>query len=112
MSTRNIREDFSGLDNLFVEVQNEAADKNWLVAIRVATSLLVRKPKEGRSRKHRKRLLVDHPFCKYCGIGLSIDTSTIDHVVPLCKGGRWNKDNLVLSCQMCNRTKADALLQE
>lgn len=32
---------------------------------------------------------------------------TIDHIVPLAKGGRHDLDNLVMACGECNRRKSD-----
>ena len=37
-------------------------------------------------------------------------TATIDHLVPLCKGGTWRKDNLVLACYKCNHSKGDIVI--
>lgn len=34
-----------------------------------------------------------------------IETMEIDHVVPVCRGGRNTAANLVLSCRRCNRSK-------
>jgi 5-methylcytosine-specific restriction endonuclease McrA len=63
-----------------------------------------------RSRKvKRRRLWQSHPFCVYCGCALTLEVATLDHVVPLSKGGTNSADNLVLACQSCNRKKADGL---
>lgn len=35
---------------------------------------------------------------------------TVDHVIPLSKGGTADLDNLALSCFHCNRRKADRLV--
>lgn len=59
--------------------------------------------------KHRERLLKIDPTCKYCGIILTVETATIDHVIPMSKGGTNAKDNLVLSCQKCNSQKGSKL---
>ena len=92
---------------LLAEVQHEADLRNWEVAIKVIIVLMrpKKKLKPGRSKRHRRRLLVNHPFCAYCGIGLDLEDSTIDHVKPVCKGGTWDKKNLVLACEKCNRKK-------
>jgi 5-methylcytosine-specific restriction endonuclease McrA len=42
--------------------------------------------------------------CFYCGT--SEDEMTVDHVEPLGKGGDEAIQNLVVSCQPCNRAKA------
>ena len=30
---------------------------------------------------------------------------TVDHIIPLAKGGTWDMDNLQLMCQSCNSSK-------
>jgi 5-methylcytosine-specific restriction endonuclease McrA len=54
--------------------------------------------------------------CKYCGVPMSWDTTrtgaTIDHVVPISKGGKNQRGNLVLACRGCNNAKADASAEE
>lgn len=47
------------------------------------------------------------PRCVYCGIFLTKEILTIDHIVPLSKGGSNCKTNLVTSCQQCNCRKDD-----
>jgi len=42
--------------------------------------------------------------CAYCG---AFDKLTVDHIVPRCKGGTYNKTNVALVCAQCNNDKAD-----
>jgi hypothetical protein len=42
--------------------------------------------------------------CKYCG---SPKDLTVDHVVPLTRGGTCGLDNLVTACRPCNSSKND-----
>lgn len=44
-----------------------------------------------------------HHRCAYCGIPL--DHPTIDHVIPLSRGGRHSADNVVPACLHCNTSK-------
>ncbi len=46
--------------------------------------------------------------CQYCGVQLTKDTVTLDHVVPESKGGKRSFDNLVAACQSCNESKGAA----
>jgi len=46
--------------------------------------------------------------CTYC----DNDATTVDHVIPLCKGGRHAIGNLVPACQSCNCSKSGLLLIE
>lgn len=94
--------------DLLEEVAREADARNWQVWLTVLANL--RKPrrrKPNRSQRHRRRLLLRSPRCHYCGVELDMDTSTIDHVVPLCRGGTWDPENLVLACDGCNNKKGD-----
>lgn len=96
------------IEELLKEVDAEVSKNNWLVVVTALDRLLSRRPKKNkpsRSQKHRRRLLAAYPFCHYCGLGLDMDTSTIDHVMPRSRGGTWHKGNLVLACAMCNRRK-------
>ncbi len=43
--------------------------------------------------------------CKYCHCKLTNNNRTVDHVVPLSKGGEHSKDNLVPCCRSCNSRK-------
>jgi len=54
-------------------------------------------------------LIRDHYRCVYCQIDLTLDTMTIDHVIPSCKGGGTSWENCVTSCSDCNREKAHHL---
>ena len=48
--------------------------------------------------------------CFYCGGGGG--TLTMDHVVPLSKGGHHSVGNVVAACWPCNSSKRDMLLSE
>lgn len=50
--------------------------------------------------------------CKYCNIGLTQKTATIDHVIPRSKGGRRTLQNEVLSCSICNNQKDNKTLED
>jgi 5-methylcytosine-specific restriction endonuclease McrA len=48
-------------------------------------------------------------ICFYCECSLTESNYSIDHVIPLSKGG-WNfHDNKVLCCLSCNNAKGNAL---
>jgi 5-methylcytosine-specific restriction endonuclease McrA len=55
----------------------------------------------------------DKGRCVYCGMDLTADydrfmMATEDHLVPASKGGKGrNLENLILSCMVCNRLKAN-----
>lgn len=48
-------------------------------------------------------------LCYYCGIKVAFKDITMDHLVPLGRGGRSTKDNLVPCCKKCNNLKKNML---
>ncbi len=48
-------------------------------------------------------------LCHYCGQKVSFQDLTMDHLVPLARGGRSTKENLVPSCKNCNNLKKTML---
>ena len=47
--------------------------------------------------------------CHYCGCVLDRTTATMDHVVPLSKGGTNFLDNILPACRSCNSKKGARL---
>lgn len=47
--------------------------------------------------------------CYYCGKKTAFKNLTMDHLVPLARGGRSTKDNLVPCCKECNNRKKGML---
>ena len=47
--------------------------------------------------------------CVYCG---STESLTIDHVVPLSKGGPTTSSNCVTACRSCNQAKGSMQIDE
>ena len=43
--------------------------------------------------------------CYYCNAKVGYKNLTMDHVIPLARGGRSTKDNLVPCCRECNNKK-------
>lgn len=43
--------------------------------------------------------------CHYCGKTVGPERLTMDHVVPVARGGRSTKGNIVPACAACNKTK-------
>lgn len=48
-------------------------------------------------------------ICHYCGKSIPPKDLTLDHVVPLARGGRSTKGNCVPACKDCNNQKKDLL---
>ena len=43
--------------------------------------------------------------CEYCSKDVSFGSDTIDHRLPLARGGTNNKNNLAIACHACNSKK-------
>jgi hypothetical protein len=54
-------------------------------------------------RLERRVLKRDHHTCQY--EGCLNRATTVDHVVPLCQGGKTTWQNLVAACLPCNQAK-------
>lgn len=64
-------------------------------------------------RKVARLIERDGMLCHYCGQELSWDNSSyrpdglsVDHIIPLKKGGSSRMENLVLACRRCNGKKS------
>ncbi|MCZ6552804.1 MAG: HNH endonuclease [SAR324 cluster bacterium] len=51
-------------------------------------------------------------ICHYCGGRFPAKTLTMDHVVPLVRGGKSRKSNVVPCCKACNTVKQDLVPSE
>lgn len=60
-------------------------------------------------RKYKIRLLEKNPFCHWCNMRLTIETATLEHIVPLVRGGLNNSNNYTLACETCNHDRADGM---
>lgn len=47
--------------------------------------------------------------CYYCDAEVSPKELTLDHIVPVARGGRSTKGNCVAACKECNNQKRDLL---
>jgi 5-methylcytosine-specific restriction endonuclease McrA len=48
-------------------------------------------------------------LCHYCGRQIPSKALTMDHIVPIARGGRSTKGNVVPACKECNNTKKQLL---
>ena len=51
------------------------------------------------------RAQMDKGVCYYCGGSFAKKDLTMDHVVPLARGGKSTKGNVVTACKPCNNDK-------
>jgi 5-methylcytosine-specific restriction protein A len=45
-------------------------------------------------------------ICYHCGEKFNHQSLTMDHVVPIARGGKTSKKNCVVSCKPCNTKKS------
>ena len=76
-------------------------------------SVKLEKEKAKNLRKSRWwQTLIANSSCYYCSKKLSKVEATMDHVVPLSRGGRSNRGNIVVACKACNTKKKDTTATE
>lgn len=64
-------------------------------------------PNEGVPFSRRGIYERDNGKCQYCGRFVHKGEMTLDHVVPVCRGGATTWENCVLACGRCNHRKGD-----
>ncbi|WP_274428158.1 HNH endonuclease [Desulfosarcina sp. BuS5] len=70
-----------------------------------------RKARELRATQWWKRRIAKG-LCHYCGRNTPVKELTMDHIVPLARGGKSTKGNLVTACKECNNNKKNLLPME
>ena len=70
-----------------------------------------RKARELRASQWWKRRCAKG-ICHYCGNSTPPKELTMDHIVPIARGGRSTKGNLVPACKQCNNKKKQLLPME
>lgn len=50
--------------------------------------------------------------CQYCGSEFARRHLTLDHVIPLSKGGKTRWTNIVAACQKCNSAKGNKTIMK
>ena len=73
-----------------------------------STSQHIRKERE-KSRKLKQsqwwKNQIAKGICHYCGQKVPPNQLSMDHVVPLARGGKSTRGNVVTACRSCNQTK-------
>ena len=67
-----------------------------------------RKARELRGSEWWKRKLAKG-ICHYCERSFSVKELTMDHIVPVARGGKSTKSNIVPACKECNNAKKQLL---
>jgi 5-methylcytosine-specific restriction endonuclease McrA len=108
----SFRNKSSGGNKLIFETSPEEGavyqrwDSDWERQQREPSELELRRQTFNRkSRDLFVQLVVrDGPTCAKCG---TTDNLTVDHIVPLARGGSDELSNLQLLCKPCNSSKRD-----
>ena len=75
-----------------------------------SSAKIIKTPRRCFTAKERRDIYVrDKGICGICGKFVPPDSFTIDHIVPISKGGTYEYSNLQCCCRKCNQLKADAL---
>jgi 5-methylcytosine-specific restriction endonuclease McrA len=69
------------------------------------------KARELRQSQWWKRRLAKG-VCYYCGRPTPPDQLTMDHIVPISRGGKTTRGNVVACCKQCNNAKKQLLPME
>ncbi|KAL6336944.1 hypothetical protein AAG906_036258 [Vitis piasezkii] len=78
--------------------------------LRVPHLLQVVKRRRIKNNLSRKNIFYRDNFtCQYCSSGENL---TVDHVLPIARGGEWKWENLVTACAKCNSKKGQKTLEE
>lgn len=50
--------------------------------------------------------------CIYCLNPITFGNDSLEHIIPLSRGGRNDRDNLAIACLTCNKIKSFRLIDE
>jgi 5-methylcytosine-specific restriction protein A len=64
------------------------------------------KTRELRNSRWWQNKIANQAACNYCKKALKPATATMDHIVPLIRGGTTTKGNVTIACRDCNQKKA------
>lgn len=77
--------------------------------------VVIRKERD-KARKLRKsqwwKTKLSTGICHYCGEKFPARQLTMDHILPVTRGGSSSKGNIVACCKGCNTKKRDMLPDE
>lgn len=94
----------------FESIPAESVKKSASPALSNSSAKIIKTPRRCFTAKERRDIYVrDKGICGICGKFVPPDSFTIDHIVPISKGGTYEYSNLQCCCRKCNQLKADAL---
>ncbi len=80
----------------------------------VGPEAVLREKEKARALKRTRwwQRQIDRGVCFYCQQPVARDQVTLDHIVPLIRGGQSTRSNVVLACKACNSRKKYLLPME
>ena len=95
------------------KVEVLAWHEDWIIHsaswnTRVPAVIMLReyqRPKQTMRLSKRNVFLRDQYSCQYCGDSVSDTSATLDHVLPVSKGGKTTWENSTTACKPCNYKK-------
>lgn len=86
--------------------------KNILIPHVVQLLMFDRLPRQEVKFSRGNIYLRDHNRCQYCGKKFPSSELSLDHVIPISRGGKSTWENVVCACLPCNVRKGNKLLSE
>ncbi|MBD3183727.1 HNH endonuclease [Candidatus Poribacteria bacterium] len=100
---------FKGVACAEEEAEHEIRSASMVIKVPTVIRLLkyVRIPYRVVRFSRKNVLLRDRHTCQYCGQKFLPGMLTIDHVVPVSRGGKTRWENVVAACKKCNIKKGN-----
>ena len=94
----------------FESIPAESVKKSAPAVSSNSSAKIVKTPRRRFTAKERRDIYIrDKGTCGICGRFVPPDSFTVDHIVPISKGGTYDYNNLQCCCRKCNQLKDDAL---
>ena len=94
----------------FESIPAESVKKSASSALPNSSVKIIKTPRRRFTAKERRDIYIrDKGTCGICGRFVPPDSFTVDHIVPISKGGTYDYSNLQCCCRKCNQLKDDAL---
>jgi 5-methylcytosine-specific restriction endonuclease McrA len=100
------------LDHHSVQVHTITSSFAVPSVIRVRQYVRPRRERRTVSFSRSHIFLRDNYCCQYCEKQLPAKLLTLDHVIPITRGGPGTWENLVTSCRACNQAKGSRTPEE
>lgn len=89
--------------------QVSSARRRWAVPA-VAVTRDFQKYRSSVRFSRKAVFLRDLYTCQYCSESFPVKELTLDHVMPVSRGGRTEWENIVTACKKCNHSKGSKLI--